>query len=384
MATLFAFATIINVDVYAASVHGVFKVVKGKVHIVSAKTGKKKRAKVGKKVYPGDTITTQKNARVKIVMIDKNEINVSPDSEVKLEKYEYDPSAGKKDVLLNVIYGKVRNKVKQKYDGNQAKFRVKTPSAVAGVRGTDFLTNFNRVKQKTEILTFEGRVQFGVPGAGGLISNAVSVGQGQVASLTRGSGAPSPPVAMDQSRMARFDQATDADKAPDLPDERNPANNPDAGDIDNQGPENGDPNSKGPEGGDGANNVDGSAGGIAGEGPGLGGDGNANGDPSNTGGNEFTNIDPNSPEGGGMMISPEELAGDADLSIVPVDGDGRLPASGTYTGENEYVPPPPPVVDPVYVPINGDYCGDLCRDPSIIDNIQGGTRLRVIITQPGG
>ena len=328
MATLFAFASIINVDVYAAGVHGVFRVVKGKVQIQSGKTGKKKRARVGKKVYPEDVIITGKNARVKIVMVDKNEINISPESQVKIEKYEYDPAKGKKDVLLNVIYGKVRNKVKQKYDGKQAKFRVKTPSAVAGVRGMDFLTNFDAAKQRTEIVTFEGKVQFGLPGANGGIRNAVDVGLGQVASITRGQ-LPTPPTNMDRGSMAKFDQESDAEKAPDVGGERQPA-------------------------GDGA------------KGPAPKNDEGENG-------REPASMDPGpGPDGESAMINQEELQGEAGPVV-------RDPASTGGT-DTAFMPPPPPPPD-TFQPPKQDFCGDFCRDAN--NTVGETTRINVIINQPG-
>ena len=72
---------------HAAGVHGVLRVVKGKVQIKSGRTNKTERAKVGQKVFPQDTIITGSNSRAKIVMIDDNEINVSPESEIVFEKY---------------------------------------------------------------------------------------------------------------------------------------------------------------------------------------------------------------------------------------------------------------------------------------------------------
>jgi len=128
----------------AQNVDGVLKVVKGDVQIKSAKTGQTVKARIGEKVFPKDIIITGKDARAKIVMVDNNEINVSPESQIEIQHYEFDPNAGKKEVLLNVIYGKVRAKVEQKYDGKTSKFQVKTPSAVAGVRGTDFMTSYTR------------------------------------------------------------------------------------------------------------------------------------------------------------------------------------------------------------------------------------------------
>ncbi len=208
----------------AQAVHGVLRVVKGDVQIKSAKTGQTARARVGEKVFPKDTVITAKDARAKIVMVDNNEINVSPESQVEIQNYEYDPAGGKKDVLLNVIYGKVRSKVEQKYDGKSSKFQIKTPSAVAGVRGTDFLTGFQG--GVTNVVTFEGKVEFGAPGPGGSIMNPMSVTPGMSATIATG-GVVTPPVPVPKADLAKMDGETKAEGPNGPP---GPAGNP------NQGP----------------------------------------------------------------------------------------------------------------------------------------------------
>src|SRR4051812_47427520 len=82
----------------AQDVHGVLRVVKGDVQIKSAKSGQTAKARLGEQVFPKDVIVTGKDSRAKIVMVDNNEINISPDSQIEIQHYEYDPSKEKKDV----------------------------------------------------------------------------------------------------------------------------------------------------------------------------------------------------------------------------------------------------------------------------------------------
>lgn len=206
---LFVFALAIGVPALADA-HGVLRVVKGDVQIKTA-DGTTSKARLGQEVHPKDTIITGKDSRAKIVMIDNNEINVSPDSNVEIQNYEYKPEENKKDVLLNVIYGKVRSKVEQKYDGKTSKFQVKTPSAVAGVRGTDFITGYAPATQSTQVVTFRGAVEFGTPGPNGTITNSVSVTPGRTASNTAG-GPPSSPVAVPKDQLAKMDHESKADQ----------------------------------------------------------------------------------------------------------------------------------------------------------------------------
>lgn len=191
-----------------AEVHGVFRVVKGNVQIKSGATGTIGRARLGQEVYPKDTIITGKDARAKIVMIDNNELNISPDSQIEIKNYEYNPAQNKKDVLLNVLYGKVRSKVEQKYDGKTSKFQVKTPSAVAGVRGTDFMTSYNQTTHQSQVVTFRGAVQFGLPGPNGAILRAVFVTPGKTAQVMRAGVTPTVPVDLPKEQYAKFDHET--------------------------------------------------------------------------------------------------------------------------------------------------------------------------------
>lgn len=173
-----------------AEMSGILMVVKGEVTLVSKKTGEKLSAKVGKKVFEGDSLESGPTGRAKIVMADKNVINISPNSQLVIEKYVNDGS--NKNVELNVLKGKVRASVEERYDGEKNKFNVKTPSAVAGVRGTDFITGYNPSTRISEVITFSGIVAVGQPGPKGAILNPVFVNKGQMTKASLGK-APEPP-----------------------------------------------------------------------------------------------------------------------------------------------------------------------------------------------
>jgi len=206
----FAFAMAFSFAVQAQNVQGVMMVVKGDIKVTSA-DGKTEVAKVGKKVSAGDTITAGPDSRAKIVMADKNVINVSPDSKIVIEKYEND-GKDKKNVELNVLYGKVRASVEQKYDGDKSKFNVKTPSAVAGVRGTDFMTGYNAGTKTAQFITFSGSVAVGQPGPGGTIKNPVFVQAGQMTQAGAGK-PPEAPKAMSKDDLNKAAAETKADSA---------------------------------------------------------------------------------------------------------------------------------------------------------------------------
>jgi hypothetical protein len=188
---------------------GVLMVVKGDIQV--ERGGSSQKAKVGFKVQEGDVIKSGPDSRAKVVMVDKNVLNISPDSKIKIEKYVFNEQKDEKSVSLNVLYGKVRSTVKQKYDGEKNTFNVKTPSAVAGVRGTDFVTQFNQVTSSTKIVTFEGQVMAGSGfDPSGNIANAVAVNPGQFTVASAGA-PPAPPVSLPKSELASMNAETNAE-----------------------------------------------------------------------------------------------------------------------------------------------------------------------------
>ncbi len=194
---------------HAQSVDGIFKVVKGDVKVQQAANNQIVKAKIGQRVFPHDTVITSEDSRAKVVMVDGNIINIMPSTKFIIQAYQYQPSQDKKNVLLNVMYGKIRTTVQQKYIGTN-KFQVKTPSAVAGVRGTDFITSYNATNNTSSIITFRGRVEFGKPGPNGQISNSVFVSAGQMSKIS-GVRPPSAPTEMPRNFMVQMDNQSKAD-----------------------------------------------------------------------------------------------------------------------------------------------------------------------------
>jgi len=353
---------------WAQTVHGVLQVVKGDVKVQSGKTGKTVKARIGGKVYPKDIVITGKDSRAKIVMVDNNVLNISPESKLEIEAYEYKPAQGRKNVLLNVLYGKVRSKVEQRYDGEENKFQVKTPTAVAGVRGTDFLASFSQSSKVSQVVTFKGEVAFGLPGPNNSIVNPVLITPG-LASEIAGNAPPPPPQPVAPTELANLDRDSQADAPPSQPgnsgngsDPRAPAGddkkepekkNPDSASRGNQSYD-GDDNNKG--GGNDKNGNNGQrpqAGGVPAPTPGSGEPGNRQpgsvgplpaGAPSSPGAGPMpgpAGMDP------GSMLRPEDFA---------TSPGGVMPEIGGLVPQL-----PPPLPDANQLPVC-DFCNRLIED----------------------
>lgn len=189
-------------------------VVKGTVKIESL--GSMSDAKVNSKIQVGDTIITESDSRAKIVMTDRNILNISPNTKMKIEKYTN--SAADKNVNLNLIEGKVRSKVEQKYDNKNSKFEIRTATAVAGVRGTEFITSYNSSTKTTEVITMKGKVSFQTINVTGISATAappepVIVEKGEK-SQAKGNDAPAVPVKVPEKEMKQIDSETTVKKKP--------------------------------------------------------------------------------------------------------------------------------------------------------------------------
>ncbi len=111
---------------------------------ISRQGSEKSRAKVGFRIHEKDILETGDNGKMKVVFNNKNSLVVAPQSKIKIVLNQSDSTEDKDKTLLHLMYGKVRNQVQKQYDGKKNSFEVKTGAAVAGVRGTDFVTTFEK------------------------------------------------------------------------------------------------------------------------------------------------------------------------------------------------------------------------------------------------
>ncbi len=323
---------------YAADC-GLFKVVKGKVSFKKNGKNKFRKATKNKKVCQGATVKTEAASRAKIIMADKNEINISPNTELVIEVYQTDQKA-----VLNVINGKVRSNVKRKYqDSNASHYRVKTKSAVAGVRGTEFMASYNAQTNQARVVTFEGEVAVGQMQGNNFVAT-VTVKPGQFTSNSPGQ-PPHPAKEVPPQELAQMDQETNLGE-PSGAGDKQPAstnqdsNSDDAGDS-KDGPAADEPAGKDDAAGDSAGQDD-AAGdkpksndGVSGE---KGGDSAADqaGEPDN-----------NQKDAGGSGANPSDTNGEqrkpaSKPAPAPGPDDGARPTDPTDPGPSPRKPTPGP------------------------------------------
>lgn len=119
--------------------------------------GSKVAVIVGMAVYEKDTLQTEDGGKVALEFKDGNVTHVQSGSAMKVN--QYDLAAEKRKAVLDLLKGQIRNQVKQKYNGETTSYQIRTKTAVAGVRGTDFVVSYSEgEKVETEIKTIEGKV----------------------------------------------------------------------------------------------------------------------------------------------------------------------------------------------------------------------------------
>lgn len=157
MKNLFSFLTLIalmTTTAWAQKKVAIVKMLKGEVDVLTL--GKTSKLKVEDWVEDGSVVKTGEKSFVKLVFIDKSQMNIGPGSEMKIEKF------GEKDSgVIDLVKGKIRSQVTKDYlqmDRNKSKLFIKTPNAVMGVRGTDFMISTNG--QTTSTILFEGSISF--------------------------------------------------------------------------------------------------------------------------------------------------------------------------------------------------------------------------------
>lgn len=113
---------------------------------------KYKKVKIGMRLRPGQVVMTGTNGKAKLAYTNGDHMMVAPGTSVTIPS----PVKGKKGTSsIKLIYGKMRALISKK--GPRKKMNVRTKSAVAGVRGTDFFIGHNPNKGM-EVVVLRGEV----------------------------------------------------------------------------------------------------------------------------------------------------------------------------------------------------------------------------------
>ena len=116
---------------------GTFKAVQGEVTVVRADV--RSAAVVGNGFSSADRLVTGAKSATALTLQDGTMLSIGPDSTLDLEQFAYDPTTQTGNMAVRLLRGSLRM-----ITGLIAKLKpeevtVRTPTAVIGVRGTDFI-----------------------------------------------------------------------------------------------------------------------------------------------------------------------------------------------------------------------------------------------------
>ncbi len=156
------------------------------------------RAKAGDTVLVGDTVKTSSKGTAKILMNDDSVVSISPRSRFKITGAVYNPQNKSRESSFFLFAGRVKALV-SKFWSPENTFTIRSKTAVAGVRGTEFVFTIDDSGQ-SNIAVIEGVVEVHNPSDSK--KRKVKVTAKQQTNVkkgrTPGKPAPVPPAKMDE------------------------------------------------------------------------------------------------------------------------------------------------------------------------------------------
>lgn len=177
------------------------------------------RVERGEAVFVGDTFTTGPDGHVHLLMHDKGFFSIRPNSRMRIEHYEYDPADPSQNrVKIQLETGVLRSITGRAGEMNKRQYRLNTPVAAIGVRGTDYSVyatdELSRISVRSGGVVMspfgEGCAAVGAgPCEGGSAAELLSVDLGAVLEAREG-----------EHAVVKYDALSPDDLSPPLPEEQ--------------------------------------------------------------------------------------------------------------------------------------------------------------------
>jgi hypothetical protein len=165
-------ASSIPVQATISNITGTVEVQKGKADW--------SQAKEGIALSPGDSVRTKEKASCIIKWSQGNLVKLQPLTTIKIDKNEFTPTTGVEKSSIDMKSGAVHVKAKR-VSSAQSNFEIKTPTAIAGVRGTIFSVEI--IEAKSTVV----KCQQGKLNVKSLSGGEVTLTSGQMTTVISGS-----------------------------------------------------------------------------------------------------------------------------------------------------------------------------------------------------
>lgn len=145
-----------------------------------------------------DSLSTDRSGRARILLDDQSILTLGSNSRLRVVKHD----ASSQQTELELGYGRIRCQV-NKLTGAKSSFRLRTPTAVAGVIGTDFGADAS-VKGETRFVCVAGTVRIYTPD----LSSYVDCAAGETVTV-RDHEKPAAPIAAEPEQIERWKHITE-------------------------------------------------------------------------------------------------------------------------------------------------------------------------------
>ncbi|HOX46280.1 MAG TPA: FecR family protein [Myxococcota bacterium] len=175
---------------------------KGEAFVVRGE--ERQPARVGLEVRVGDVLETGRKARLKVLLTDDSVLSLGGETRLMVEQHLFEPGRARA-TNLKLMGGRARALVQQVVGGSRAKFEISTGTAVAGVRGTEFVVEKGEGGER--VVTLSGSVEW--QAAGG---QPVLVAAGEGSGLE--GGRVGQPTALAAAELRELRTETESDSGP--------------------------------------------------------------------------------------------------------------------------------------------------------------------------
>jgi len=116
-------------------------------------------AAIGSPIDRGDELHTFNPGKLRVVFQDDSVLAVSDDSRITVNEQVFNGEKGSAKSFMELLQGKVTAVVSDYYHRAGNSYEIKTVTAVAGVRGTEFAMTFDPQASVTEVVGVSGHIE---------------------------------------------------------------------------------------------------------------------------------------------------------------------------------------------------------------------------------
>jgi hypothetical protein len=125
----------------AAEAAGIVDFVENEAYVIHAEDQKTAyKAAKNNMICVGDTLVCEAGSKIVVLLKDQSQFTLAAYSKMTVDKAVYDPDRNLRDTVLDLAVGKARVVAKKLQEAGDENFKVKTPVATCGIRGSDFVT----------------------------------------------------------------------------------------------------------------------------------------------------------------------------------------------------------------------------------------------------